>query len=137
MAKIYVVFDESTEGGAICEGEENSSWPSHEDNYVHVTFKALYRNPPTDRFFYDSFEVADELLQENALHLAVVRYFSGGTFGNTCGYFYIVGAFKTSTDAEVAIKKTLESKDPVNYPWNGYFSGYEDDEIHVLNVFDS
>jgi len=133
--RLYLVYDQHESGGEICKGDEDSAWPSHEDAHIDVRFKALYRNPPTDRFFYDSFEVSEDIYKEPHLHMGVIRYADGGTFGRTCGYFHVVGFYKTSTEAAEAIQKALKAEGTYK-PWEGYFASFEDDQIEIMAVLE-
>lgn len=129
--RLYLEYTESETGGDPIDPTDR--WTSYTDRYREVTFIKLYREPPAGRFFYDSVElINDELANLKELHLAVIRYSTGNTFGHTEGCWYIVGVAPTFDIAKMMIKEALEGD---GYkPWEGYFESYTDDEIHTLEV---
>lgn len=133
--KIYVSYDESTSGG---EAEDpNDEWTHHADRVTDLTIYGLHKSKPSKpNASYDGIVILDpEILKLQHVYLVVVRYSDGGTFGRTCGYhmFWSIRA----TEAEVLADKAMieAPQDPLDRnfrPWEGYFAGLEDVEIHLL-----
>lgn len=135
--RIYIEYTTSEYGGDRIDPDDR--WSSRTDRVITVNFIRLHREPPKNRFFYDSVEFSNEdLLKLDTLYLAVVRYSTGDTFGRTEGAHSIVGVAPTYKIAEAmlaeAIKPTKEG-DYKNYkPWEGYFERLTDTEIHKLDL---
>jgi len=129
--RIYVTYNESESGGDPI--DPSDTWTSYTDKFREVEFLRLYREPPKDRFFYDSIQlVKDELADLDKLYLAVIRYSTGSTFGHVEGCWHIVGVAPTYKIAELMIEGALNGD---GYkPWEGYFERYTDSEIHTLEV---
>lgn len=140
--RLYLVYDETRSGGGICAGQENDPWPNREDEYIEVHFKALYRQPPSDRFFYDSFEVTEEVYNAEKVHMAVVRYGDGDTFGRSNGHWSVEGIFLTLAEAEETLAKLEEDAGKpftvgkYNKNWHGYFASFEGTQVEIMTVFD-
>ena len=132
MKTLYITYDSYSTGG---EAESDEKWCSFTPKQTTVNFRFLHRDTPRERFFYDSFEVDDSLLEKNELFLAVVRYSTGDTFGSSHGMWHIHGAF---ADYETALKELEEVTKPSpkgGYkPWEGYFESLEGIEVHCLKV---
>lgn len=141
--RLYLVYDEHRSGGGIREGEEDDPWPSREDEYIEVHFKALYRQPPSDRFFYDSFEVSDEVYNAEKVHMAVVRYGDGDTFGRSNGHWSVEGIFLTLSEAEKTLAELEKDAGKpytigkYNKNWHGYFASFEGTQVEIMTVFES
>lgn len=132
--RLYLVYSENRSGGEVCQGYEDSDWPCHEDIIVDVHFSALYRNPPQNIMFYDSYEVPADIYKADSLHMAVIRYSDGDSFGHSSGLWHVVGFYHTLEQAALGIEK---AKNSTGYkPWDGYFSFYEDCQVNILMVFD-
>jgi hypothetical protein len=87
-------------------------------------------------FWAEEIEVPDEVYAADIVHLVVVRYSDGNTFGRTDGYWAVVGVF-----ADVIQARQFESQlrlDPSKYkgdkPWEGYFARYQYAESYMLHV---
>lgn len=134
MKTLYLDYDSSATGG---EPESDEKWCSYSPTYHTVHFKKLYRSQP-EKFFCTSVEVSDDLYDEKYLHLAVVRYQDGNTFGTSHGNWHILGLYGSEEEAAAALevaKVPAKDGDYGNYrPWEGYFNRWEDGEIHVLSV---
>jgi len=133
MHSLYLTYDEDAEGGEVCEGEEDSSWPSYEPTYKYVTFLKFYRRKPKDRFFYERVEIDKELFHKEELYLAWITYADGDTFSTTYGNTYIVGAYATRGEAKDAVDEALNNTKGYK-PWEGFFSKYDDYHIEKLEV---
>lgn len=135
-SRLYLAYHENRTGGEICEGQENESWPSHESSHTEVIFERLCRNQPCDRMFYDSFEVDPALIPHSELFLAVVRYSSGDTFGNSEGNWHTAGVFKTRKEAAKHLEHITSDKYTGCKPWEGYFESLEGTTVERLQIED-
>jgi len=72
------------------------------------------------------------------LHLVVLRYTDGDTFGHTSGYVALCGAFKTAAEAyerAIAVKK---DQWPSGFTsWRGYFARVDSIDVEVVPVLAS
>ena len=140
--RLYLKYDESRSGGGICESQENESWPYRNHEYIEVSFTSLHRNPPEGQFFYDSFEVSDELYNADQVYMAVVRYTDGDTFGHTCGYWSVEGIFGSRREAERLLTKLEEDAGKpftlgkYTKAWHGYFTRFERTQIETIEVLE-
>ena len=132
LPRLWLEYNEDRSGGEICAGQENNSWPSHEDTNIEVNFIRLHRDEP-NRFFNHSVEVDERLIGLDRLYLAVVRYSTGNTFGHTEGAWYIVGLAPTYKVAEAMLDVAVNDKKSYK-PWTGYFERFTGTEIHTLEV---
>lgn len=134
LPRLWLDYNETRTGGEVCEGQENSSWPCHEDTIIETEFVGLHREQP-GKFFNHSIEVDERLIGLDCLYLAVIIYSTGDTFGHTEGAWYIVGVAPTYKIAEAMLDEALNSKDYKGYkPWTGYFEAFTRTEIHKLDV---
>lgn len=134
--RLYFTYDESRVGG---EPTSDSPWCSLTDTHVTVKFNYLYKDPPKDRFFYDSIVINEpSLLEHSSLYLCVIRYSTGSSFGTKYGYWCVVGVAKSVTEAQNLLDGALiNGVFKYGYmckPWEGYFERFEDTEIHELIV---
>lgn len=127
---LYVTVTQTSEGGEICEGEEDSKWPSYEPKQLHTCFHAAYRSEPSAR--HEEIEVSNAVGNCSSVWLAVVYYTTGNTFSSTEGNPFILGLFPTAALAEEAILKATTSTEYM--PWDGYFSSFERSEVLGLAV---
>lgn len=137
MSKLYIYTEESSYGG---EAESDEEWCHYSDVVLEVTFHGVSRKPREEFFPTGSFEVEDDVFNAERVFLVIPRYYSGGTFGRTCGYWCVEGVFKTPEEAEALAKairgKDYKSKTRDYLPWVGYFEGLEDVEIHSFPIKD-
>lgn len=138
MKKLYICTRESSTGG---EPESDEKWCHHSDIIMTVEFLGVTREKPDGFFPCESMEVSDEIYDAERIYLVIPRYYSGGTFGRTCGYWCVEGVFKTPEEAEALAKairgKNYNSKSRGYLPWVGYFEGLEDVEIHSFPIRNS
>jgi len=138
MSDLYVYYTEDRSGGEICEGDEDSSWPNYEDE--NIEFEVLEaRSVPRQSWIKEVVKIDDNIKSGDEVYIVVVRYYDGGTFGRTCGYFSFQFATKSYEQAE-ACERALRKGDASTFdcetfmPWFGYFSGLEDVEIWKVVV---
>lgn len=137
---LFLHYSSYSEGGNVCEGEENEEWPSYEDEHVYTNFEDLSRKSH-GRMCSKSIEVDEELSKAEVLHLVIVKYRDGGTFKSTSGYWEVMlttDNLKEAQEMAASINDgTFNKKYPKSYaPWEGYFGGLEGVEVHTFNVLD-
>jgi len=132
---VYMTYAEDREGGEICEGEENLSYPCHEDEDTTFDPTGLYLNAPAwSETVEVDFDPSSYLGQE--IYVIVVRYSTGDTFGRRNGAWTVIGAY-VNEEQVVKIEKSIEdgSYNKGHYvPWKGYFESFERIERHVFTL---
>ncbi len=132
VKNIYIAYRQKYSGGEICEGQENDSWPSHEDTVIDLSLRFASLEVPsgTPHFDIETIE-ADADLSDGCVYAVLVRYYDGDTFGRTCGYHCFRGVYASSGEAG-AKKREIENLVAANIgrrydgnPWSGYFAGFE------------
>lgn len=68
------------------------------------------------------------------VHVVVVRYTTGGSFGRTMGAWYIEGVYKTAKKADKVEKAIWSGKYKGHKPWVGYFEKLEYVQIETMMV---
>ena len=141
MTTLYLLYSEHRYGGDIINPEDH--WSSREDE--HIEFNALgvvASRDDADRF-PEAFEVKEDVAVGDVVHVVIVRYGTGDTFGHTWGSWSLMGA---STDEEKAqelvdaINKdtyTGDEEAATGYsyaPWRGYFESLESCDLHTFVV---
>lgn len=130
---LYLVYEELTYGGDVCEGEENDRFPNH--NPTHTEWKPIQVCRQHPGGF--SVEQLDIDPSAEAVFILVVRYSSGDTFGTGTGYWSIIGTFLTEEEV-IAKEKEVTSDSYSGYKvWEGYFERLEGFEVHHFKVTDS
>ena len=130
---LYMNVTERSSGG---EAESDEEWSHHSDVVLDVQFISVYRNKKDGFFPSYSFEVSEEIYNSDKVFLVIPRYFDGGTFGRTCGYWKVEGAFLTETEA-LEMSRQIETgtyKKGQFLSWNGYFAGLEGVEVHCFTI---
>lgn len=143
--KLYLYYKESTHGGEVCQGDEDSEWPNYEPEYTEVNFTKLCINSKSN-WEVDEVEGPDVQVGD-IVHLVIVRYSTGNTFGRSYGRWTLVEIFK---DEDFDKIESLEDKIRKQYslyrnnrkewdgeyrPWIGYFEALEDIEVHTMRVY--
>lgn len=136
MAKtLYVNYDEWHEsGGGICSGDENSSWPSYEPSYNGFSLRAITLENTSP--YHEEFKWEGPV--PDSAYVVVVRYYDGDTFSSTHGKGAIEAVVATEEEANqlaVEIRHGKHSRRGYT-PWDGYFAGLEDVEVHHVIVKD-
>ena len=142
MPKIYIDYESQSIGGrALGKGP----YADREDEHRDLTVNGLKKSKPQGFWggIY-SLEVDDALLSCEMLHLVVVRYTTGDSFGKSCGNYEFFGArasrkealqMKAQIEQEVEDDKKPGSKVPYR-PWIGYLERLERVEIDCLPLDD-
>lgn len=123
----YLEYNETSEGGDVCKGQEGQPWPSYEDTTIEFTPVALHCSRATlPGWLTEEFDVDFKLKHSGFILIAC--YSSGDTFQYTSGHYAFLGLFRSRQEAE----KFSESVDKLR--WNDYFGGFEDFEIYEVPV---
>ena len=132
--KLYISYNESSEGGEISPGQENDDWPSHEPEYITLSIRDIFKNRPKDHWRIEEMEVDFVPKVGNTVFLIVVRYGTGDTFSNICGQSTFLSIYEKEEDA-LAEKELVESrKHKDDWRWDDYFGGLEGVEIHSFTI---
>lgn len=141
--ELYLTYEEYRTGGEVCAGQENESWPSYEDEHVHFTpLKVYLESTDVPSWQKETFTADADLKRGDTVHLVIVRYGDGGTFGMTYGYWKIMAAYTNYEDAVKLCKeipsgewKELPGLGPSAYAcWEGYFSSFDGVDVHTFVV---
>lgn len=155
---LWVTHEESRSGGGSLHDCDDDRWSSREDEYVDFKVTGVYMT--SDGALYgDTVRVDFEPKDGQDVHVVVVRYGTGDTFGHTDGCGHIEGVYaddKLATKIGEAIHKGYDSKDggkhysgksygeyrmlkgtsekDAYYPWEGYFESLQGVEIHTFTL---
>ena len=135
--ELTLCYDEEHSGGGICPGQENESWPDREDENWEITFLSLHR-PDSKRLTrnHSDIYVGFDPKGVDCVHLVVVTYGDGDTFGNSHGYRYVEGAYRTELEA-VAVAESIRDDTYKGYKaWKSYFGGYEGVDVVSMDIQD-
>ena len=134
---VYVRYSVTATGGGICEGQENDAWPNRDpENRSHEVI-GIFTNEDNDGYNYSYNERADVTFAPksgDAVHLVLVIYETGDTFGYSTGNVSVVGVYETSKEAK-EIAKSIRAGTYSGYKcWDGYFERLESIEVskHVI-----
>lgn len=139
--RVHVVYSQRSYGG---EPESDDRWSSRTDEHHETSFKhILIGDTHTSSYPYDyeSIEVDRKLLLKDpeVLHVLVVYYSDGDTFGHSSGNIHVHAAYETydkAWKAGQALEKNDKSEKHKDMflPWNSYFAGFESFDVHTLRV---
>lgn len=135
---VTILTSETSHGGGICEGDEDSSWPSHETVYYEVTIKGCFVGKVPSGWLNYSREIVEvprSLIENMKFHyflVPVVTYSDGDTFGSSSGHKAFLGAFTEMKDAQ----HCLDHKDDEEgcKAWTGYFNRVENCCVEIVNI---
>jgi len=132
--KLYLRYDQHTEGGEICEGQEDVSYPDYEPEQITTYYRSAHLlPPPRSRGYHQSVEVSDVVGKCKQVWLALVLYTTGDSFSCTSGNPHVLGVFETADLAAAAIAKAEQGGDR-SAPWDGYFNSLDSTEVIPLEV---
>ena len=143
LPHLYIHFNQYQDGGEICAGEENDSYPSREDTNYTYTYKYARRSAPTGNDVWSSgtqtLKVSPQVFSADKIFLAIVVYSDGDTFGNSFGHHEIIGGYSTRKEAEEVLE--CVTKEGLNIPgyegycnWCGYFNSIQDKIVEKLDI---
>lgn len=142
------------EGGGICEGQEDQSYPSRETEYKDHEVHAAYTTDSDDRGwsrYNERMDVDFEPVSGEEVFVVVATYGTGDTFGSSEGNVCIVDVFKDEARADSIArdirhdddkgldpygdaKKAKQQKFTGYKPWAGYFDSLGHVEVHRLRL---
>lgn len=129
--KLYLAYDESESGGDVAPGQEGNNWPSYDDTHRSFYPRALHLDSLS---FCETIEVPFDPAQYNYLHLVVVRYTTGSTFGTIYGAWHVEGVYRDSEEAQEIVDSINKETYKGYKPWVGYFERLESVDIQTLQV---
>lgn len=155
---VYVQYSESSSGGEALSDER---WSERADEIHEYEIVGAFRSSECDGgLYYEEVYVDFNVDEVEEVHVLVVRYSSGDTFGNSSGHGLIEGVYK---DADLATKigqaieegynsdsrRNRRVKDYSDYynlkntpitersnyfRWEGYFESLEGVEVHTCSL---
>jgi len=137
MKQVYLSYSETVSGGDIKPGQEDDSFPEHEDRDIEFNPISLHIKKGDSQETIDVFFDPKDFINKS-LYLVVVRYYDGDTFGRINGYWYIASCcnnLKSAKKVKKSIDYGLYEEDYI--PWRGYFAGLEGVDIIELTLKDS
>jgi hypothetical protein len=135
MNKLYYTYSERYETIHDDYGKDGPYTGRREDR-LDWTLNCLFINQDIARKtpYYDSVDFAGSLKKD--LYCVIVRYTTGGTFGQTSGKGTVAAVTETKEEAK-KIKASIEGNTWIGYcPWDGYFEHLETVEIERREVED-
>lgn len=132
MRKLYLSYITTSEGG---EPESDELYASRSDEYRQTTFLGVSREPSS--FFAHDLEVSDSVYNSDEVHLVIVFYTDGDTFGTTHGYFNVWAVVADKEEAAKIVKdleRSPYSTDGPFRPWDGYFASIDGIQVMTFGV---
>ncbi len=148
-AFVWITYDETVEGGEICDSEENDAWPSHEPAYYDWKLLGVSVGSPVSQIhnaFIPCGLITDKgwldwsPMSGNECWVVIVTYNSGGTFGSSYGHGCAV-CVCADLESATFIKQQIRAREQLEMlsycPWDGYFESLEGVRIekHVIKAF--
>ena len=138
---LYVKYNETSEGGEICESDVDLEWPNYETEFRYTTYEYVTFNKPTALtlwYEWKTITIREQTLYEqlktcDKVYLVVVVYSTGGTFSHTEGMHEIIGAYPTRADAEKALEECTSNTNGYK-PWEGYFEHLTGKQIFKVDL---
>lgn len=135
---LYIRYSETSEGGGITEGYEDSEWPEYDTLYKDRFYMYAQLVKPEGRLLWCDWETEslddnlyESLKDKNKVYLAVIVYGTGDTFSRTEGCHHILGVFSNYKSA----KKRLDDSENDRYkPWDGYFEILTDKTVYDIEL---
>lgn len=154
---LFVDFDTSAHQGMNhVDSTPGESYSGFDHNVIELTVNRLCRKTPEP--FGEELVVSEKVYESEEAYLVVVRYTTGGTFGQSEGEYRFIGVFKTRKEATALSKEIQKAYDDYkrnnsgkysfvpetenpNYKeiycsWHGYFEHLDRIEIHSLGIDD-
>lgn len=135
MTTLFVNYSEEyLGGGEICEGQEDSAWPSHEDSLQVFTVENITLTNATPYHEEVEFDLPNPT--PVGLFVVVAHYADGGTFGRTCGYGSIEGVYLTHEEAQARADAIVAGAPSIKgyTPWDGYFASLQETEVVLAAI---
>lgn len=134
--KLAIHYSESRYGGAAINPED--PWPDHEDEYTEFSLLSvrIYEPDPANKWAWhqEVIEVDFPVEVGSTVHVVVVRYTTGGTFGRTLGAWSILGVYPDAEKANAVVKSVEDDTYPGYKCWQGYFESLESCDSHDMLV---
>jgi hypothetical protein len=154
--ELILTYRESTSGGEAINPED--SWSDHEDEYIEFdALKVFLGREKTKEWRIEVLYPKFEVKVGDIIHLVVVRYQTGGTFGTSHGNWCIEAVVKTAEEGHAIEKliwedwnhykecsrkhgprkdyKPIYKGEQGEYKvWQGYFEGLEGVEVESFVV---
>lgn len=126
--EIYLQYYEVVTGG-----EKIGEW-EYSDQYTDFHIVSCHNERDDSRWHVEPAVIS--FLPQEYVHVVVVRYQSGCTFGTTHGNWHIQGVFQYLHEAQ-AVEESINNDTISGWkPWKGYFERLESVDIVTLKVED-
>jgi hypothetical protein len=134
MNQLYLTYTESRYGGEICAGQEEESWPSHEDEYIEWSLRACKLSRDPKHWLHETVDIDFSPAVGSTVYVVYVRYSTGGTFIRTNGAWRIMGIFSSLEEA-IILEKSVNNGSYDGYKfWEGHFESFESCEVESMTV---
>ena len=130
--EIYLTYNEDRKGGQSLSDEP---WSDREDEKIEFSVEEVFASIDNLNWV-ETIEVGFNPTDfiDKDIFVIVVRYSTGGTFGNTDGAWHVEGAYTKIEEAN-KIVKSIEDDTYCRYkPWSGYFERLSDIEVHKITL---
>ena len=107
---VFVQYDMHVEGGEIRAGQEDCDYPNRETEYkTHTLIGVFTENVDQPRYIHYSGKTETDFEPKPgaAVHLVLVTYQTGDTFGHSTGNVSIVGVFATNAEADETARSSF------------------------------
>lgn len=151
--ELILTYSEYKTGGEA--HDPSDRWTTHEPEYIDFSpLKVFLGRDKTEEWNIEVLYPEFDVKEGDIIHLLIVRYQSGGTFGRSHGNWKIEGVYKTSEEAS-AVEKLIweddkhykESERGYSHKkkykpiyngeckcWHGYFEALEGVEVESFLV---
>ena len=135
--ELLVAYDRYYSGGDVCPGQQDQSYPDHEDEFCSTAFVGVFEPSEKgmiDGYMHDRFDVTWKVTTGMPVFAVIVNYDTGSTFGKSLNHSCIVDIFKDKAEADAAVDAIEDGTFNGYKAWDGYFEHYNHTEVHSFQV---
>lgn len=129
---VFVRYNLSAYVGRISPGQENDAWPSREPEFRSHEVVGVFIEEKHGCYGHSYNErtgVDFKPITGMTVHLVLVIYQTGDTFGYSTGNVSVVGVYRSAKQAEDVAKSIRNNTYPGYKCWDGYFERLEHVEV--------
>ena len=130
---VYVLYDETRRGGDAVDPTEE--WSNRKDQQIEFRVIAIQTHEPHGQPYHKILRLDEPVKKNEPLHLVIVRFDSGDTFGRSYGNWHIEGGYADKRDADTVSGEIMDGKYPEDPPWSGYFNRVDHVEVVSMPVY--
>ncbi len=130
--ELLLTYHESRHGGAAINPDD--SWTEHEDEYIDFYIEGVFVDDDNKRardksstWYKETLSHTFDVKPGDQIWVVVIRYYTGGTFGRTCGAWKIDGVYQTAEEAN-KIEADIESDEKAYREWCWRNPGYKSEK---------